>query len=248
MKLSTGCLGAVLVSIMTIGTATAQPYYNIEPPLGSQGTYPADYYWLNGDVPQTEEICSDRAERVRTRTYALKAPVRGRTNFTRKFAEGYGDGAYDDDHDPTGKNGYFNLPLFEVPLRNARDNDCIVVQFSGVARVADNRMLFQASIDGVPMAGHTLLGFDHYWEFLPDGTKVGMGVPVVILDADYGARAAYGSRLGVMPWTPFSFTFAGKLTPGLHVLRIKWAGCCSGGAAYAPPIEIIETATLVVTY
>lgn len=238
----------LIVTILVMAWAlNVHAAYDIQlPPPGSEGTYPADYFWLNDDVPVTEWVCNDRVDVVRVSTYTLTKPVRGRTNFTRTYMPGYGDGAYDDDYDPNGNRGFFNLPLFEVPINNARNGDCLVIHFSGTARIPDNRLVFQASLDGIPTPGHTKLGLDHFWTYDMYGHKVGLDVPVVILDADWGARTAYVTTYGVYPWTPFSFTFTVRLTRGNHTLRIKWAGCC-GNVPYSPNLELIETATLIVS-
>jgi len=103
----------------------------------------------------------------------------------------------------------------EPPTRAA----CVVVHFSVQADPQDNFIVFQASLDNVPMAGHG--------QFL-------FATPVV---ADPEETNLNNTRM-------LSDTFFAPVTAGRHVIRIRVASCCS----INPGGLLIRGASLVAQY
>jgi hypothetical protein len=102
---------------------------------------------------------------------------------------------------------------------------CLVATLSTLPQPADNAIVFQVRVDGVPMEGHhpNLFGF---------------GTPAVSdpnqVDVFYDAN-----RMA-------SYTFFRRVTPGPHRVDVLFAGCCSAGTGIGA--GVVEAATLVVEH
>jgi hypothetical protein len=98
-------------------------------------------------------------------------------------------------------------PLIETKI-DVR-GECVLAHFSVQGRpqdpldVSSSFMLFQVSIDDVPMLGHT--------QFNPAFNTL------VVWDADEGRR--FYSRT-------LAYNFVARVTPGVHVVRVRFTGCC----------------------
>ena len=113
-------------------------------------------------------------------------------------------------------------PLLETQIKTG--TACILVHFSAQADPLDNHIVFQASIDDVPMEGHTQFPY-----LSPAPTT-----PVVFDPEETNLNA---SRM-------VAYTFFARVSPGIHTVRIKWAGCCGLGT----PSALIRAATMSVHY
>lgn len=98
---------------------------------------------------------------------------------------------------------------------------CVVVHFSTQADPQDNAIVFQASIDNVPMLGH--------------GTALSYATPVV---SDPEETNLNLSRI-------LSYTFFAPVAPGVHIVRIRVASCCTSNPTGG---LLIRGASLVVKY
>jgi hypothetical protein len=98
---------------------------------------------------------------------------------------------------------------------------CVVVHFSVQADPQDNFIVFQASLDDTPMAGH--------------GTFLQYATPVVV---DPEETNLNNTRM-------LSYTFFAPGTPGKHTVRIRIASCCTSN-----PVGglFVRGASLVVNY
>ncbi|PWT97289.1 MAG: hypothetical protein C5B51_31655 [Terriglobia bacterium] len=111
-------------------------------------------------------------------------------------------------------------PLLQTDIDVGGRATCIVVHFSVQADPQDNFVVFQASVDDIPMAGH--------------GTLLSYPTPVV---ADPEETDLNNTRM-------LAYTFFAAGAPGKHTIRIRIASCCSinpGGLYF-------RGASLVVTY
>ena len=97
------------------------------------------------------------------------------------------------------------LPLLETEI--VAGPGCVVVHFSAEANPLDNFIVFQASIDDVPMQGQTQFPY----------LSPAPGTPVVFDPEETNLNAA---RM-------VSYTFFAKVSKGAHTVRIRFAGCCS---------------------
>jgi hypothetical protein len=107
--------------------------------------------------------------------------------------------------------------VFPLPARST----CVVVTFSTQADPQDNHIVFQASIDNVPMLGH--------------GTFLGLPTPVVV---DPEETNLNNTRM-------LSYTFFAHVGPGVHTLRIRAASCCTSNPTGG---LVIRAATAIVRY
>jgi hypothetical protein len=103
---------------------------------------------------------------------------------------------------------------------------CVVVHFSAMADPIDNHVVFQASLNNVPMSGHA------QFPYL-------VGAPTVPVVWDPREHPTAGlSRM-------VSYTFTAPVSPGLHTIRIRFAGCCSAsGVSQA----IVRNAVMSIHY
>jgi len=113
-------------------------------------------------------------------------------------------------------------PLLETQITGA---ECVVVHFSAQADPQDNFIVFQASIDDVPMEGHAQFPY-----LTPAPTT-----PVVFDPEETNLNV---SRM-------VSYNFFAKVGRGTHTLRIRFAGCCSGSTGNG---AVVRAATMSVHY
>jgi hypothetical protein len=85
---------------------------------------------------------------------------------------------------------------------------CVVVHFSAMADPLDSHVVFQASLNNVPMSGHAQFPY----------LATAPTVPVVWDPREHSTAGL--SRM-------VSYTFTAPVSPGLHTVRIRFAGCCS---------------------
>jgi hypothetical protein len=97
-------------------------------------------------------------------------------------------------------------PLLQTQIQVAV-RTCVVVHFSTQADPQDNAIVFQASIDNVPMSGHAQFPY----------LTPAPATPVVWDPEETNFNL---SRM-------LSYTFTVAVTPGTHTIRIRFAGCCS---------------------
>ncbi|MBI4908190.1 MAG: hypothetical protein HY820_31480 [Acidobacteria bacterium] len=97
-------------------------------------------------------------------------------------------------------------PLLQTEFRST-GSTCVVVHFSAQADPQDNHILFQASIDNVPMSGHAQFPY----------LTPAPATPVVWDPEESNFNL---SRM-------LSYTFVAVVGPGQHTVRIRFAGCCS---------------------
>jgi hypothetical protein len=115
------------------------------------------------------------------------------------------------------------IPVLQTTIRSFTKT-CVFVTFSGQVDPQDNHIVFQASIDNVPMQGHAQFPY-----LTPAPTT-----PVVWDPEETNLNV---SRM-------VSYTFFAEVGPGDHTVRIRFAGCCSiiGNSA------IIRSAVMSVRY
>ena len=97
------------------------------------------------------------------------------------------------------------IPLLETEI--AGPLTCVVVHFSAQADPLDNFIVFQASIDDIPMQGHAQFPY----------LAAAPTTPVVFDPEETNLNI---SRM-------VSYTFFARVGPGAHTVRIRFAGCCS---------------------
>ena len=114
------------------------------------------------------------------------------------------------------------LPLLSTKIEvSGEDASCVIAHFSAEAAPLDNWVVFQVRLDGVPMRGHT-------------AGLAGVPVPVVYDPDESGA-------LG--PYRMVAYDFFTKVEPGLHIVEVMFAGCCSGvgsGVNVQSPVLTLE--------
>jgi len=113
-------------------------------------------------------------------------------------------------------------PLLETEINAA---SCVVVHFSAQADPQDNFIVFQASIDDIPMEGHAQFPY-----ITPAPTT-----PVVFDPEETNLNV---SRM-------LSYTFFAKVARGSHIVRIRFAGCCSSNSGNG---AVVRAATMSVNY
>jgi hypothetical protein len=107
---------------------------------------------------------------------------------------------------------------------------CIIAHFSAQVTTGDNAVVFQASIDDDPMEGHAL-----YPEELRSPQ---LTTPVII---DRGT--VFRPNNPIPGPTLATYNFFKIVQPGLHTVKIKWAGCCS----FVPTSSSAEVLAAVLT-
>lgn len=108
-------------------------------------------------------------------------------------------------------------PILETQIQSFAKT-CVVVHFSTQADPLDNFIVFQASIDNVPMSGHAQFPY-----LSPAPTT-----PVVFDPEETNLNV---SRI-------LSYTFVATVGPGVHTVRIRFAGCCSA----VVPVPVLNSA------
>ncbi|MBS1787624.1 MAG: hypothetical protein JST85_07880 [Acidobacteria bacterium] len=114
------------------------------------------------------------------------------------------------------------VPLLETEIKTGAT--CVLVHFSAQANPLDNFVVFQASIDDMPMEGHIQFPY-----LSPAPTT-----PVVFDPEETNLNA---SRM-------VAYTFFLKVRPGVHTVRIRFAGCCS----INPGSGVVRAAVMSVHY
>ncbi len=129
----------------------------------------------------------------------------------RDFSGGIEDGvAY-----PAGTFGANALFSTNITVGGAAKS-CVVATLSVNAQPNDNGMVFQARIDGQPMGGQ--------WnpiDFL--SLPAGFNQPIVWLPNVVSQPGAFE---GIDPPHMAAYTFTAVVTPGVHTLEVRVAGCC----------------------
>jgi hypothetical protein len=97
---------------------------------------------------------------------------------------------------------------------------CVTVTFSTEATPEDNSIIFQASIDNIPMNGHGASVYSTPIVWDPEETD--KNLPRML-----------------------SYTFFASLTPGAHTVRIRVASCCTSNPTGT---VVINAGTVVVRY
>jgi|SRR5215831_5044168 len=113
-------------------------------------------------------------------------------------------------------------PLLEAEITGA---ECVVVHFSAQADPQDNFIVFQASIDDVPMEGHAQFPY----------LTPAPATPVVFDPEETNLNV---SRM-------VSYNFFAKVGRGTHTVRIRFAGCCSGSTGNG---AVVRAAVMTVQY
>jgi len=98
---------------------------------------------------------------------------------------------------------------------------CVVVHFSTQSDPQDNAIVFQASMDNIPMAGH--------------GNSLSLPTPVVY---DPEETNLNNSRM-------LAYTFFAQARPGKHTIRIRIASCCTSNPTGG---LVVRGASIVVKY
>jgi len=101
---------------------------------------------------------------------------------------------------------------------------CVLVHFSAQADPQDNFAVFQASIDEIPMEGHTQFPY----------LTPAPATPVVFDPEETNLNV---SRM-------VSYTFFSRVERGSHTVRIRFAGCCSPN----PGSGLVRAAVMSVNY
>lgn len=120
-------------------------------------------------------------------------------------------------------------PLLSATI-NAKNSSCVVVNFSANTYIADNSVMYQVRMDGVPMEGHLT-------SVLP---AVGNSAQPIVLEGDEDGAATKTYRMS-------SYSFFGKASPGNHKIEVMVAGCCSANIS-GSPVVVADNATLIVQY
>ncbi len=120
------------------------------------------------------------------------------------------------------------IPLLNTTIElNGRRPSCLIAHFSNIPQPADNHIVYQVRVDGIPMEGHhpTLFGFGTAAVSDPNRTdEFFVDVP----------RMA-------------SYTFFATIEPGEHTVEVLFAGCCSGTTGYSSG-SVVAGATLTLQY
>ena len=111
------------------------------------------------------------------------------------------------------------VPLLETEIRTGAA--CVLVHFSAQAAPLDNTVVFQASIDDIPMEGHA--------------PSPPFATPVVF---DPEETELNNFRM-------VAYTFFLKVRPGVHTVRIRFAGCCSANPSGS---ALVRAAVMSVHY
>jgi hypothetical protein len=116
------------------------------------------------------------------------------------------------------------IPLLETQIE-VRTSGCVIAHFSAQADPQDNHIVFQVSIDDVPMAGHAQFPY-----LLP--------APVTPVVWDPEETNQNLSRM-------VAYDFVAQVTRGAHTVRVRWAPCCSASPSTA---GFVRAAVLTLQY
>jgi hypothetical protein len=101
---------------------------------------------------------------------------------------------------------------------------CLIAHFSAVARVIDNYIVFQVSVDGVPMQGHNFGG--------------GPLIPIpIVQETKFAADSAVDKML--------AYNFFAEVQPGEHRVEVRVG---AGSNIIAPMYPFIYGPTLTLEY
>jgi hypothetical protein len=114
------------------------------------------------------------------------------------------------------------VPLIETTILVR--GSCVMAHFSAQADPLDNHIMFQVSIDDVPMLGHTQFPY-----LVP--------APPTLVVWDPEETNFNLSRM-------LAYNFVARVTPGVHVVRVRFAGCCSAN----PGSAVVRAAVLTLEY
>jgi len=98
-------------------------------------------------------------------------------------------------------------PLLKTTINAERG--CLIAHLSGLARITDNYIVFQVSIDGVPLTGH-LSGV------------AGVATPVVFVTLDEGT-APYNDEQFSDPTKVVAYNFFARVREGDHTITVSAA-------------------------
>lgn len=126
--------------------------------------------------------------------------------------------------------GTFDSPALLSTTINVKNSSCVVVHFSANTYIADNSVVYQVRIDGVPMEGHLT-------SVLP---AVGNSSQPIVLEAHLDSNDVKTYRMS-------SYSFFSRVSPGTHKIEVMVAGCCSANTS-GSPIVVADNATLIVQY
>ena len=115
------------------------------------------------------------------------------------------------------------VPLLETQITVPGRGGCVIAHFSAQADPQDNHILFQVSIDDVPMEGHAQFP---YLASFPT-------TPVVWDPEETNLNL---SRM-------IAFNFFARVTGGVHTVRVRLASCCGGLST-----PIVRAAVLTLQY
>jgi hypothetical protein len=108
-------------------------------------------------------------------------------------------------------------PLLSTRINVTGPSNCVVAHLSGLARITDNYIVFQVTIDGVPMNGHT---------FLP-----GVNTPIVFRTID--ANTEYQDEQYIDPTKVVAYNFFAEVPAGIHTVHVMAAA----GSNILPGLE-----------
>jgi hypothetical protein len=109
-------------------------------------------------------------------------------------------------------------PLLQTTINAERG--CLVAHVSGLARITDNYIVFQVSVDGVPMVGHL-------------NGVAGVATPVVFVTLDEGT-APYNDEQFSDPTKVVAYNFFTRVDAGAHTIEVL-AAAGSGIDPLNPP-------------
>src|SRR5262245_56316903 len=122
------------------------------------------------------------------------------------------------------------MPLLQTTIAVDGDgSSCLIAHFSAEAVPEDNLIMFQVSVDGVPMTGHATVPSQLP---LPENTQPHV-FPPSALDTPVVWDPAYLTFRTVPPTSRpelprmVSYNFFTQVEPGDHIVEVRWAGCCT---------------------
>lgn len=124
-----------------------------------------------------------------------------------------------------GSDGQFDPdPLLETQIETK--NGCLLAQFSAQADPLDNHIVFQVSVDDVPMAGHAIFPYLASAPATP-----------VVWDPKESATLSLSRMV--------AYNFVAPVTRGVHTVRVRFAGCCSTTPSSS---NLVRAAVLTLQY
>ena len=103
-------------------------------------------------------------------------------------------------------------PLLETSI--SVTGSCVVAYFSAVVKPTDNYMVFQMTVDGVPMQGHTLFYAQPLTPVVIETEETDLNQPRMV-----------------------AHQFFLRVSPGVHTVRVNVAGGSNIVAPYYPTVE-----------